>query len=212
MKAVNLIPAHRLQAAKCAACLRGWVVGTAAYAVVLVFGWVTIVAAASGASGVAAEQLEKHQRQILQVRQGQQRLEPQLREVQMRLKAAQAVSVQPDWSILLGALAAALGDGSVLQDVELTPLEDSGNSGLTAVASSGSAEATAARAQPGRYVLRLRGLGQSQQAVGEFVLSLEGLGAFRSVRLVQTARQPYGQTEAISFNVDCTLDGGKEGP
>ena len=53
--------------------------------------------------------------------------------------------------------------------------------------------------------LELRGLGRENGDVSQFVLKLEQAGLFNSVRLLETARAPFGSGHAVSFRVHCLL-------
>jgi len=207
MRGVNLIPPHRRQAARRAACQRRWVLAVTAYATALGVVYAVTLLTLSGGVGVTAEQLAEREHELTQVKQEHQRLLPQLSELQKTLAAAQAVSDQPDWSLLLQALAEALGDSAMLQEVELTPVED--KAAVQIVAGGKGMAKTAANAS--RYVLRLQGVGQTQEGVAAFVLALERLQIFESVRLVQTARQSCGPGAAIGCSVECVMSGAAEG-
>lgn len=206
MRGVNLIPPHRLRHARRAGLVRAWVVGGAAYTALLTAVYLGAVLVVGGQASADGQRLQRIVQQTDRIRREHQGLLPELTEMQKKVQAAQAVSAQPDWSILLQALAEALGEAAVLQEVELLPLE-----GKTVAAQSvadGTAEGTAGVVPASRYLLRLRGLGQTQGVVAEFVLALERLEVFEAVRLVQTAKQVYQETEAVSFSVECVLGGG----
>lgn len=180
--------------------------GGVAYAMVLMAAYLATLGVMSGRSSTDAEQLERCQQQTAQLRLEHQKLMPELSEMQKKVAAALAVSAQPDWSILFDALAAVLGEAAVLQEVELLPLEES-SGGAAATVTVASGAGGGGGVTGGRYVLRLRGLGKTQQAVAGFVLALERLGVFESVRLMQTAQQVYQETEAVSFRAECVLSG-----
>jgi Tfp pilus assembly protein PilN len=104
------------------------------------------------------------------------------------------VGKQPDWSILLALLASTLEDEIVLRSVRLV---------------SGAAEEGDQR-EAGAPNLDFAGLGQSQAAVSRFVLRLEEISLFRSVKLLDTRREPFLDGHAITFRVECVLDDGGE--
>jgi hypothetical protein len=49
-------------------------------------------------------------------------------------------------------------------------------------------------------------LAQSQLAVTKFVLRLEKVGLFSKVTLLDTSREPFRETEATSFRLECIID------
>ena len=106
-----------------------------------------------------------------------------------RLPANLEVGRQPDWSILLALLSASLGERVVLRGVTLERADPDG-------------------AAPVR--LALSALGESQGAVTSFVLRLEETPPFRSVKLVDTRREPFLAGHAVAFQVECALGAGKE--
>jgi len=56
-------------------------------------------------------------------------------------------------------------------------------------------------------VLELGGFAKAQSDVSGYVLRLENLGLFEKVKLVKTNREMYLGQEAVSFRLECTLQG-----
>ncbi len=54
--------------------------------------------------------------------------------------------------------------------------------------------------------LQLGGLGLAQQAVSEFVLRLEETSLFRQVKLLDTKREPFLDSDAIAFHIECLIE------
>lgn len=116
-----------------------------------------------------------------------------------RLQASRAVGEQPDWSLLLALLSETLGDRAVLRSVRL----EDGNTVGDAAGESGDAAA-----RP--VTLALSGLGQTQQVVSQLVLRLEQTPLFKSVRLIDTRREPFLAGHAVAFRIECVLEAPKE--
>ena len=118
-------------------------------------------------------------------------LRADLVEAKAALEASQAVGRQPDWSVLLALLADSLGETVVLRRCKLTPM--GGRDGAGEV-----------------IKLEVGGLAQSQQAVAQVILRLEQTPLFRSVKLIDTRREPFRDTHAVAFRAECILDSGRE--
>ncbi|MHC4992900.1 MAG: hypothetical protein ACYTGC_18155, partial [Planctomycetota bacterium] len=103
------------------------------------------------------------------------------------------VGAQPDWSILLAVFSSQLGDEIVLQRCQLSPIDPATSD------TDGDGESTAIAS------IIVAGIGLTQQAVSQYVLDLQQLRLFRSIRLVDTKREPYLDGHAIAFRIECTL-------
>jgi hypothetical protein len=56
-----------------------------------------------------------------------------------------------------------------------------------------------------RYGLKLSGFGRTQTSVSQFVLRLERIGIFESVRLLNSYRQAFLNDQAIAFSLECRI-------
>ncbi len=99
------------------------------------------------------------------------------------LGAAREVADQPDWSLLLADLSRRLGDDGVLSTCQLATPGD-GHAGVT---------------------LRLGGLARTQPAVTLLALRLEEANLFDRVDLLQTTPAQLGGTDAVGFQIVCTI-------
>ena len=100
-------------------------------------------------------------------------------------QSLRAVSAVPDWSVLLRALADALGPDVRLRDVAI-----GGEAGVT-----------------------VDGVGASPRAVTDFVVRVERLRFFGSVRLVQTGPAAEAGRDGVGFRLACALpNAGQERP
>lgn len=123
-----------------------------------------------------------------------------------RLESARAVAGHPDWSVLLALLARARGDGLVLDRVEVRPIARIDPQAQTGLGRTG--VATAERVEAG-YQLDLRGVGESQSTVTQYLLSLERTGIFESVRLRETRPRTIGARGVVEFGLDGAIVAGK---
>lgn len=111
-----------------------------------------------------------------------------LNEIKLSLRATRLVENQSDWSILLGVLAEEMGDAIVLRECVMNPDGISRN-----------------EAGPERFQIDLRGYGQSQMEVSQYVLRLEGTGLFSEVTLEESRREGFLENDAIAFRLRCRL-------
>ncbi len=187
----NLVPKERRLARRRRARARLWVgVGTtngslwvgAAVAAIVVF--TTDNRSLRAELSDVADEVDKSQITVTGLR-------ADLVEATAALQASQAVGRQPDWSVLLALLADSLGESVVLRSCKLTPM--GGRDGAGEV-----------------IKLEVSGLAQSQQAVAQVILRLEQTPLFRSVKLIDTRREPFRDTHAVAFRAECILDSERE--
>ena len=118
-----------------------------------------------------------------------------LSEARAALEANLAVGRQPDWSVLLALLSTTLGDEVVLRTCRLGPVWG-GPAG----------RAGADEAEELQIIqLELMGLALTQQAVTQVILRLEQTRLFRSVKLIDTRREPFMAGHAVAFRAECVL-------
>jgi len=123
-----------------------------------------------------------------------------LSQAQSTRSTVEALSDQPDWSLLLTLLGQELDEDLVLREVRLRPAERPKTApALIAAAAAGE-----------RFRLELRGLGRTQEAVSRFVSRLEGKKLFSEVSLLRRAREPFLADTAVSFDLECVLGDAKE--
>jgi len=215
MIAVNLIPAGRLAVRRLRRRALLWGLGLGVYALAIGGAW-SIVAATGGDDAV-----KRIHSEIELAHAARQRATAALDGVSRQLaKAAVArqftaeVADRPDWTALFEVLGASLGSDTVLRDVQLLPAQEVNS----AVANSGSSSGGVDRPRaagltptlpgtPSSYKLSLRGVGRSQTAVSGFVASLEKARLFDHVKLLRTSREAFLSDTAVSFEVECALDG-----
>ena len=116
------------------------------------------------------------------------------KEAEKTLTASQRVSTQPDWSILLAALASKTGEEIVLRRCRVRPSDPS---------------AGAADVDAPSMLVQVSGYGRTQQSVSRFVLRLEAAGLFDQLRLIGARREPFLDGYAVAFEVNGTLGIGR---
>lgn len=190
----NLIPARRIQARRRRRCIRWWGAVCGAYAAVLAAagagGMLVRGAAADDVAGRIAALDARIQAKVASLTAVQQELSQR----RVVLRVNEAVSDQPDWSILLALIAAKVGDGVALETCALTPQKPPAN-----------ADGKPGTSAPAVFKLSVRGFGRDQAAVSAFVLGLEESGLFDRVKLVETRRTPLLAGVAVAFTVECEL-------
>jgi Tfp pilus assembly protein PilN len=206
MNGVNLIPESRRLAKHRRVRIRGWTMGCAAYAIVLIAVCTGVRATFSPRSdrivadrAEAAKQITELDGQVTATR-------ARLTEVKVKLQTIRLVTSQPDWSILLAALGNAMGDDAVLNTISLEPLH-----GSTAVAASvpgkgsGKAPVPESSGQPTQWRLDLQGHSLSQPSVSKLISRLQQTGLFQDITLQRTRREPFFGGQAIAFQMQCLL-------
>ena len=200
----NLIPADRLAKKYRRARLRLWIMVCGTYFLCLVvlvlsgrFFW-------GGADSPMLEELKSTAVRIEGYRTTIQELQKKLTKATAELEASKAISCQPDWSKFLILLGGELGEEVVLNNCRLAMLNNGSNvtNNLQELFSSSNPEAILAER---RYRLELSGYGRTQTAVSQFVLRLEQMRLFDSVRLVNSCREAFMKNEAVAFSIECSI-------
>ncbi|MFA9476850.1 PilN domain-containing protein [Phycisphaerales bacterium AB-hyl4] len=195
MKAINLIPAWRREARRRRRYVRHWGLGVAMYAVLMVGAWAATQVMFGGPERAAAETLAELRDEATQTSKQIDALKPKLAEAQVTLAASRSVGSQPDWSLLLRLLAGELGDHVMLSTLRLEPVSRTG----------ASLERGDEASNQNQYRLRMSGIGRDQAAVSAFVLRLERAGLFDNVTLIDTRREPFRESTAVGFRMECEL-------
>ncbi len=197
MHRINLIPEPRRQARQRRVRCRSWVAIGLGYSAL-------VVALCLGQRGLGrgvdvraqADELARHDAELIQIQASQSTLRPQLAEQGLVLAAGRSIADQPDWSLLLTFLAdEVLGDQVVLSGCTLGPAH---------------ATAQAKELTDPSLTLTLTGYTRTTPDVSRFVLRLERTGLFDRVTLTRTQREPYLDGQAIAFEVRCLMSRGGE--
>jgi len=209
MKSVNLIPAPRLVAKRRRVHLRRCAAGCAVWAVMSVIAagatqamWRTAAdPQAEERLALVADEIERTDRAIAATR-------AQLAAAQSTLRAKEAIANQPDWGVLLAVLAQSIKQDVVLKNCHVHPAgrrPGEVRRAPAAVAPSASSS-TGAAAESVPFVLDANGMAKDLEAAHRFVSDLEKTGLFARVTLLDTAREPFINGDAIAFRLECSLD------
>ncbi len=202
---VNFIPAERLAKKHRKAGLRLWAVICGTYIISLT----VLVLSAHAFWGNAddsvmeelkstAERIEGYNSTILE-------LQEKLAKATAELEASKAISSQPDWSKLLILVGVELGEDIVLKNCQLATLNKSHKDVTNNLQKSLSSSPSGGLLAERRYRLELSGFGRTQTSVSQFVLRLERMQIFDSVRLVNSFRQAFLNNEAVAFSIECGI-------
>jgi Tfp pilus assembly protein PilN len=192
IRGVNLVPADRREARRRQRWVHVWIGACAVYAAAWVVAHVAIQLTMVSDDRVLRGEIEQVRAVVQERDTAVAALELDRQQAVAQLHANLAVGKQPDWSILLALLASTLEDEIVLSSVRL----------VSGAAGEGEASGS------GATTFDFAGLGESQAAVSRFVLRLEEISLFRSVKLLDTRREPFLAGHAIAFRVECVLDDG----
>jgi Tfp pilus assembly protein PilN len=190
VRGVNLVPADRREARRRHRRAQAWIGVCAVYAVAWVVAHVAIQVTMVSDDRALRGEIDRVRALVHEKDTAVAALQLDRQQAVAQLNANLAVGRQPDWSILLALLASTLEDEIVLRSVRLV--------------SAGSEEGEAR--ESGATNLDFAGLGQSQAAVSRFVLRLEEISLFRSVKLLDMRREPFLAGHAFAFRVECVLD------
>jgi len=216
MTTVNLIPAPRLAARqrrvhvrRCAVACAVWALGS-----VVAAGAAQVMWRHADESqfderlAAVTDETERTERAIAATR-------VQLAAAQSTLRANEAISSQPDWSILLAMLAREIKHDVVLKSCHVHSAGGSaGHRGearrpqgvATAGAAGGAANGPASAPESSPFVLEANGLARTLAAAHRFVNDLEKTGLFARVTLLDTTREPFMNEGAIAFRLECSLE------
>lgn len=200
MQPLNLIPFRRLESRRRKALRRRWIAGCSVYA--------AIVAVAGGAAlaidtqtgsdlqarlASAASEVDRASTDVSKVR-------GDLDRVSSVLRSSRAIAEQPDWSYLLALMAGKAGPEVTLKGCTVRPRV----AATPTAAKPGAKPAAKAPTDP-TLLVNVTGLSTSQSAVSQFALRLESTGLFGRVTLLDTAREPFGGRQLVTFRIECTL-------
>jgi Tfp pilus assembly protein PilN len=190
---VNLIPQSLRDARRHRRLVVGWTLSGGIYALALVLGCVVARSLYLADTHALDQQTGDMIHRIATADQNSRSLKSQLAELQAQSQTAHAIADQPDWSLLLGALAGTMDDELTLRDVRIAPITDK----KTTVADP--------LTEPREYSLTIRGLGANSTAISKFVSHLEETKFFDEVKLTHTGREPFMTGMAVSFDLECSF-------
>ncbi len=199
MLLVNLIPTSRKQALARACRCRHWSAGLLLYVGALAATYIVAHQVVGDKSVALAASETKIDDEISGAGRLKDVLGRSIASAQWQLETARFIGRHPDWSVLLTVVARQLGEDVVLSNMALTPVKAGGEPAPGGkVKPRGDAEI---------ILVEVAGMAQSQPAVSAFILRLEKTGVFDKVRLLGTQRQPFLTGSAVTFRLECTLEG-----
>jgi len=201
---LNLIPADRLNRKRLRARVGIWA-GVYSFVLVLIAGVVVSAnCCMKGASSDLKQGLEAVDQNIEEYNSTAVELGREISKARLELEVAQAAGVRADWGRLLSLLAEQLGDEVILSGCHL--VESGADKVKAAEAATEEKDSSDGPKLPGqRYELRLSGFGRSQMSVSSFLLRLERMEFFKSVRLLSSNRQAFLDGYAVVFTVVCSI-------
>ena len=212
MKSINLIPAPRRAARRRRAHLRRCTAACCAWAALSVAATVASHAVWHDRQPQSAERLAKVSQEMEQTERAIAHVRAKLASAQSTLRANQAITTQPDWSIVLALLGKQAKGDIVLKTCNVRPA--TGTRGVLVSPPRPDQRRPTARqtgdgpAQPEAppYLLETSGLASSHAAANQFILRLEQTGLFSKVTLLETAREAFLDGNKVAFRVECTFD------
>jgi Tfp pilus assembly protein PilN len=212
MTGVNLIPTQRLAAKRRRSRINRWLVGTTAYAALALaaciganVAWGTDYHSTAGDLAQTSERISHLTTKAADLRR-------RLADAESLRQTAQAVSDQPDWSILLAILSETLGHDVTLRELRLQPDRRAAAPAAAPTSTPQARPPAPLNATSLRFVLELRGVARSQPAVAQFVLRLQQIGLFDEVKLIRTGREPLFNASAVTFDITATIHEYTAGP
>ena len=205
MRDVNLIPAPRREHKRKMARLSVWTAVCGIYLSGLTFLLSFTYFAWGRDTGDVAEKLQTTTKRIMEYHSRILEIKKEIGRAQTELHTVRTIQQQPDWSKLLWLIGDALGEEIVLNKCQLTTLVDERQEVVKRVQVEPTVSTLSSYFADRRYTLMLSGYAQTQSAVPLFVLRLERLGLFTSVRLEKSRRQGFLEGMATAFDIQCTL-------
>ncbi len=198
MTRINLVPTYRIHASARRSQVRFWSALAAVYCCFVSVIAVGLAVAFDTTKDSLVDELTLFESQIKSAEDAISSLTPVLDDASLTLAASKAIAEQPDWSQVLGLISKTLsGQNIVLRRCQLKPEINRG--------------VQTRRPAYGGPVLLVRGLGQSQSHVSNFVLGLEQLGLFARVEVVANRREPFLGGHAVGFELECLFHHGPGG-
>jgi Tfp pilus assembly protein PilN len=205
MSDINLIPERRRQRKRYQRRLHLWVQLGVVYLLCLGTALGSAYAMWAGDDAVMAKKLENAETRIERTQDTILKLRKQYALCRAQLLTHQALDDQPDWSRLMLLMAEAMDHQITLQTCRLVTLDDQERDVLELVRDPEAAVPTDTILMNRDYHLHLSGFARAQTAVSLFVLRLERLELFTSVRLEKSRRQTFLGAPAVAFTIECKI-------
>lgn len=205
MPDVNLIPPERLVQKHRKARLSRWAAICGAYLAILSFALSVAYFLCGGIPTSVADSLRSTTDKIKEYNQSMIDLRKDLATGRVRLQTVRAIQCQPDWSTLLRAISEAMDQDMVLDKCRLVTLDPNNRDLLDRSSDKAAPQYAGAILGDRRYDLKISGFSLTQSSVSLFVLRLEQLGIFESVRLAKSRKQAFLGGLATAFSIECRI-------
>ena len=179
--------------------LRLWAGVSLAYCVMTATAYAVCQSYHSDVGRTMSLQNDQVQRQIRQAHLDISSLRQQITNTLESTRISRLLDTVPDWSVVLRLLAKMLGDEVVLLDITLQP-------------PSAPSEGSDATPATPAVILSLHGFARNQPGISQFAIRLEHTNLFSQVAVLETKREPFGDADAISFTMHCTITDGEHAP
>lgn len=209
MKRINLVPKARLEGRARKTRIVRWATAVSTYGVLLSVAYLASVRYVRGDTRPLDTEARELDSKVASTNETVSTLSRELGQVQAKLRTAQAVGVQPDWSLLLALLSKHTSENIVLETCRLRRVQR--DASRPAAAAPGAAGAANDAAMEAPLLLELEGFAKAQSNVAEYVLRLEQVDLFDKVKLVKTSRQEFMKNKTVGFSIECTFRSSRGG-
>lgn len=206
---VNLVPKQRQQASCKKERMHFWMGSCGGYALLWLIAILVIKLIGIAGPDALGADLEKINNRAKEVEADLSMIRSDLGRSSAEFAASQKIGSQPDWSVILSLLSSTLGESIVLREFQLKTDQASDSASSRGINNIFRQEKPASKQQNidmGMVELEIGGLGLNQQSVSEYVLRLEQLDLFSQVKLVETRREPFLDSQAIAFHLQCIFN------
>jgi hypothetical protein len=205
MKDINLIPERRRIRKRYQRKLHQWTQWMVVYLFCLGTALGSAYAMWAGDDAVLAKKLENTEARMERTQDTILKLRKQFALCQAQLQTNQTLEHQPDWSRLMLLIAESMGEEVTLQTCRLVTLDDQEKNVLEVMRNPEQTVPTDTILMDRDYHLHLAGFARAQTAVSLFVLRLERLELFSSVRLDKSRSQTFLGGPAVAFTIECKI-------
>ena len=205
MSDINLIPEKRRIRKRYQRKLRLWLRISGIYIACLGCMLGSAYAMWAGDDAVLNKKLDSTEARIERTQDSLIKLRKQLALCRSQLHTNQVIRHQPDWSRLLLLIAEAMGEEVTLKSARLITLNKQQQNVVDQFRSNTESNSTDSLLTERDYHLQFTGFSRTQTAVSLFVLRLERLELFTSVRLDKSRRQAFLDEPAVAFTIDCGI-------
>ncbi len=199
MNDFNLLPERHSHALARRRRMLNWAVAGGAYIALVTAGAIGTYAGSGPSRAAAQRERQEIETNIETGKSEIAQLNKQLADARHRLRTSVEVSRHPDWSILLKVLADLRDPSMLLDRVELSKVTAEVPTKPLPGKKKSAPQTTS------RFVLKLSGMAPTLESVPAFVLRLENIGLFSTVKLVESRVADLNSRPVAMFRVECSL-------